>query len=116
MTPGQDPVRVLLWTVLLIFAAVIIAGALGGWMGGGWHGGGMMAFGWLWMLLPAILLVVLVYALTDRPRSGTGPERAPRPAEETDALTLAKRRYAAGEIGRDEFLRIKQDIEGGSEP
>lgn len=108
--------RLLLWILLAILGLAVVVGAVGGWMGWGWHGGGMMAVGPLFMLLPVLLIVVLVYALTDRSRRGT--ERVPGEREPggPDALAVAKQRYAAGEIGRDKFLKIKEDIEGESEP
>jgi len=101
--------KLLLWIVLGIAGAAIVAsifgGFFGGWGSGGWGWmGGMMAFGWMWMLVPVLLVVVLVYALTNRP----GAERSTE-----DAMAVAERRYAAGEISRDEFQRIQQDIRGG---
>jgi len=37
------------------------------------------------------------------------------PQEDDEAMDLAKRRYANGEISREEFEQIKRDIEEGSD-
>ena len=37
------------------------------------------------------------------------------PQEDDEAMDLAKRRYANGEISRAEFEQIKRDIEEGSD-
>jgi len=80
-----------------------------GW-GWGWPWAGMIVLGPIMMLLPVLLVVVLVYALTDRGRP------AAQTGSQAGALALAERRYAAGELTRDEFLRIKQDLTGGRRP
>jgi putative membrane protein len=60
----------------------------------------------LWVLF--ILAVVFLAARLAAPRDGatghTAPEQFPRPLE------IARRRYAAGEISRDEFERIRRDL------
>jgi putative membrane protein len=48
-------------------------------------------------------LVLLVRWLWDRAQPGTGAGDAP--------LEILKRRYARGEIGKEEFERIKKDLE-----
>ncbi|MHB0876074.1 MAG: SHOCT domain-containing protein [Anaerolineae bacterium] len=74
--------------------------------------------GWLVMLLLGLALVVLVVVLVialiaaaSRGRSGTtaGPM-----VHESAALSAARERYARGEISREEFLRIRDDLEGRS--
>ncbi len=76
-------------------------------MGWGWYGGyGMWPMGFLFMFLFWGLIIVgavlLARWLWDHGRSGTGPPEAP--------LDLLKRRYARGEITKEEFDRIKQDL------
>ena len=81
----------------------------GGMMGWGGYGGyGMGVFGGLFMLLfwglIIVGLVLLVRWLWDRTQPGTmaGVGDAP--------LDILKRRYARGEIGKEEFDRMKQDL------
>lgn len=68
---------------------------------GGWlaMGGGMVLF---WLALAAVLALVLVAAV----RAGRGPtERREESPEE-----ILKRRYARGEIDREEFQHRLEDL------
>jgi putative membrane protein len=75
---------------------------------GGWGGGGgwfhFMPFGWGGILI-VIGIIILVIALARR-GGGNGKGTSPR---ET-ALDALKRRYANGEISREEFLEMKRDL------
>ena len=79
-----------------------------------------MMWGWsggmgLWMVLGMVLMLLFwagviglvvwgIAALTRRYGPGTVN------AEKGDALSIAKERYARGEIGRAEFDQIKSDL------
>lgn len=106
MTNEKDVVRVLVWVTVAVAAAGLLMGfAMWAWGGsGGMMGtwGGMMAVGGLWMILPVLLVVLLVYALVTPHQAGTGPQ---------DAITILEARYARGEIARDEYLRVREDLE-----
>jgi putative membrane protein len=54
-------------------------------------------------LVPIALVIWLVSSWVKRPEKG--------PAE-TTALDILKERYARGDIGQDEFERMKHDIVG----
>jgi hypothetical protein len=88
----------------------------------GWNavgGGGLMFLGGL---IPLLLLGLLVF-IAIRAFSGPNlhsmtpppaylpPPPPPAPLRET-ALELAERRYANGDISRDEFIRIRDDLAG----
>ncbi|TMG56877.1 MAG: SHOCT domain-containing protein [Chloroflexi bacterium] len=60
-------------------------------------GGGMML---LFALVPVALLALLVWAVRGQRSS---PARG-------DALAILQRRYAAGEIQREEYERIRTDL------
>lgn len=65
--------------------------------------GTMMAFGWLGLLLGIAVLVLAVlgvmYLLSNHSSNASD-----------DALDTAKKRYARGEINRDEFDDIKRTL------
>ena len=81
----------------------------GGMFGGPWDGGGFGLFGMVFMLLfwvliiAGIVLVVKWLAEQGRSRgtSGSGGE---------SALDILKKRYARGEIGKEEFEAKKRDL------
>jgi putative membrane protein len=76
--------------------------------GWGGHGYGMGTFGWLFMLvfwgLIIVGLVLLVRWLWDQGSSARSRGSGDGP------LDILKRRYARGEITKEEFDRIKQDL------
>ena len=76
-----------------------------------WHHEG---FGWfavfggiLWLILLGVIIYLLISLLA--------PSREHRHQEE-DPLQIAKRRYAKGEIAREEFEQIRRDLTGRSPP
>jgi putative membrane protein len=89
---------------------------------GGWWGGWIMMIGMVifWIVVVA-LIVWAVRAWSPGTRQTTasppalpGPPPGPRTAAD-DAVSVVKRRYAAGEIDRDEFLQKLSDL-GTSPP
>lgn len=74
------------------------------WNSGGWFWMGIMMVGGL------IIFAVVIYLLFKGVSSpGSGGTTTLSPGKETP-LDIAKRRYASGEITREEFERIKQDL------
>ena len=79
----------------------------GGMYDGGWGWGmgyGIMglAHGLLWLVLVGLGIAVLVRWLRSDAR--------PTPAQEETALEILKKRYARGEIGKEEFEEKKRDL------
>jgi len=77
---------------------------------GGWeHGSGMTgwfgSFGMIlfWVVVVVVVIAVIRFMLTGRGGDGTKTEES--------ALDVLKKRYAAGEITKDEFEQMKKDIE-----
>lgn len=70
---------------------------------GGWQ---MMSplGGGLFIILGLVLIIVLAVWLLQRPQAGGPAQPAP--------LDILKARYARGEISREEFERMKQDLAG----
>jgi putative membrane protein len=78
-------------------------GLMDGW---GWWGWGMgIVHGLLWLAVLALGIVVLVRMVG----RGTDRREAVPPVEET-AIEILKKRYARGEIGREEFEQKKRDL------
>lgn len=102
--------------ILVILPTVfglIWGGQYGGWgmMGPGMMGPGMMGgFGWMW-LMPIFWIVVLgliVWAVVTAVRR---PGEADSSSRSTDsALEILKRRYARGEINKEEYEEKKKDL------
>jgi putative membrane protein len=71
--------------------------------GWGMMGYGMMGgFGMLGGAIFLIILLVVVFALLEQKSTKT---------EKSDALEILKKRYAAGEITKEEYLEKKKDLE-----
>lgn len=100
---------------LVIFAMVIIGllvscggdGYYGGQGPWGWgpmmhygHGGGM--FMWIIFLIIAGLLLYFIFQATKT--------RGQMPTQSESALDILKKRYAKGEISKEDFDRMKTDI------
>ncbi len=77
-----------------------------------WMDGGGFMFPGLGLIVIIVVIVALIWAVSRGFSGGLpGPDRETggRPGE--TALDVLKRRYAAGEIDKDEYERIKRDIE-----
>jgi len=73
------------------------------------HDGYMMGWHWGWWLLWLVIAVLVIWGLTRAAASG-GERSGGRPTE--DALDALRRRYAQGEISREEFeerLRVLRE-------
>lgn len=82
--------------------------------GWGWGMGWPMFFGGLVPLLLFALCAYLLVQALNRGGQATPPGSAgpvpPVPPRRETALETAQRRYAAGEISREDFVRIRDDI------
>ena len=74
-------------------------------MNWGW---GMGWFGWFWMILFWILVIFGILFLV---RSFSGRVREGGVGGGETAMDILKKRYARGELTREEFERIKRDLE-----
>ena len=78
-----------------------------GLMGSGMMGYGWPILGWVFLILFWAALILLVIWLYKQVR---GPDAETKGAQETP-LDVLKKRYAKGEISREEFTEMKKDIE-----
>jgi putative membrane protein len=69
---------------------------------------GMMIFMFLFGLLLIVLFVVIVVAAV---KWLLGPKMPFLVSDRENALEILKKRYAKGEISKEEYDRIKKDIE-----
>ncbi len=90
-----------------------------------WGDGWGMGWGFGWMMLlgglvPLLFLGLLVFLVAQAMSAGRTAGRSvlsgapPAPPRHESALETAQRRYAAGEISREEFVRIRDDLGGGT--
>ncbi len=71
-----------------------------------WMGG----FMWLFPMIILVFLIIIGVLLYSRSaRHYSSDERSSKTAEDS-ALEILKKRYARGEISRDEYEQIKKDI------
>ncbi|RQW08548.1 MAG: SHOCT domain-containing protein [Calditrichaeota bacterium] len=69
-------------------------------------GWGFMGLGWLiWI----ILLIVIIWGIVKIAGSTSRQNQLP-PAED-DAIEILKKRYARGEISREQFEEMKKDLQ-----
>jgi putative membrane protein len=77
----------------------------------------MMGGGWLiWLIVLALFLllvgggiaVVVWFVSQSSQGSGKGPGQGPR--QEGEALEILRQRYARGEIDREEFQRMREEL------
>ena len=78
-----------------------------GMMGPGFGGWGM-GFGWIWMI---IIWVAIIAGVVWAVRAIAGSNNAGPHYSEQSALDIIKKRYARGEIGREEFEEKKKELQ-----
>ena len=98
----------------VIIILPLVFGAISGWQYGGWGmmGPGMMGgFGWMW-LIPVFWIVFLgliIWAIVALVRSSS-ESRGSDSSKADSALELLKKRYARGEIDKQEYEEKKKDL------
>jgi uncharacterized membrane protein len=70
----------------------------------------MMGVGLLLFILLLVAIGYVAYRLGQNQSSGSGGGRGTPPARADEALETARRRYAQGEIDREEFERLRRDL------
>ncbi len=102
--------------VLVFLAGMVAIGILGSRYGSG-DGGypSMMGWGFGWMMFMPVFMIVFwglviwgVVAVVQGISRGGGP--GPAVAREESALEILKRRYARGEIDKEEYEDKKRDL------
>jgi putative membrane protein len=102
-----------LFAVLLVILPMMMWVLWGVWGDSYMHGmGGMMGFGWGFMpLILFAFLILIVLGAYYLLKEVTGTESAAAPSKGEKALEILKERYARGEITRDEYQKMKEELE-----
>lgn len=102
-----------LFAVLLVILPMMMWILWGLWGGSYMHGmGGMMGFGGgLMPLLFFAFLILVVLGAYYLLKEFTSAERVIVPSRGEHALEILKERYAQGEITRDEYVKMKNELE-----
>lgn len=75
------------------------------WWYGGWRGGGL-----LMMLFWAVVIVGIVWLLKGRPAHNGRNDNHQRHLPKETALEILQKRYAAGEISKEEYREMKDEL------
>jgi putative membrane protein len=79
-------------------------------------GGGMALWLAFWTLFGIVLFALAVVALAWLVRNFNTPRGQSGSGDGGDALRTLERRYASGEITRDEYLQCREDLERHATP
>lgn len=115
----SDSLAWILVAVVVVAMAIPALFFMGSWGGTSMMGGTTGMWGWgLLAMVVVIVVIVLVFALfvgeggsapVPYPCPSYTPTAVPPPG--SGALEVLDARYARGEITRDEYLRMRQDLE-----
>ena len=101
---------------IAIFILIVVPsvwGAVTGWGGRSWGGPGMMGgFGSMGFLMPIVMIifwVLIIWAIVALVR-GLARGGSSSAGQADSALEILKKRYAQGEISKQEFEEKKRDI------
>ena len=109
---GKDLIVLLVVVAVLIVILPMLMWGL--WGGSSMYGmgGGMIGYGWGFTpLLSFFFLVLLVVGAYYLLKEVTGTESASTPGQGETALEILKERYARGEITRDDYQKMKDELE-----
>jgi len=103
--------------VAVLIVSILVFGLISGWQVGGWGmmGPGMMGgFGWWWLMpiLMVLFLILGIWAVVALVRGVSQPRDSDSGSSRPDsALEVLRKRYARGEISKEEYEEKKKDLE-----
>ena len=92
--------NILIWIFLAVIALLFLFGSFG--MGGYGMMGFGMGFGFLFMLIFWGIIIWLIVTLINSAQSNK--------KDDSDPLTILKKRFAKGEITKKEFEKMKKEV------
>ena len=104
---------------IAIFILIVVPsvwGAIAGWQGGSWgtRGPGMMgSFGGMGLLMPVFMVIfwaLVIWAIVALIRGLTSSGGSGSSGQADAALEILKKRYAQGDINKQEFEEKKKDL------
>ena len=98
----------------VIIVLPLVFGAISGWRVGDWGmmwPGMMTGFGWMWLMpiLWVVFLGLIIWAIVAAVRSRDESKRSDS-SKADSALEMLKKRYARGEISKEEYEEKKKDL------
>ena len=78
-------------------------------MGGSWGTGMMLGMALLWLLLLVAVVALVVWVARTVWRAGPSAPRGPSAGAEAP-MEILRRRYAAGELSREDFERMRREV------
>ncbi len=97
--------------VAVLIIVSLIFGLTSGWRDDGW--GMMGGFGWGWFMPIFMILfwLLVIWGIVALVRGLSGPRSSDSTTPMADsAIEVLKRRYARGEIGKEEYEEKKKDL------
>ncbi len=100
--------------IAIVIVVPLVFGGIFGWQNGGWGmmGPGIMGgFGWGW-LMPIFMILfwgLVIWGIVALVRGLSG-SRGSDSSKADSALEVLKRRYARGEINKEEYEEKKKDL------
>lgn len=95
--------------VAVLIVLLTVFGLISGWQSGGW--GMMGGFSW-WWFMPIFMILfwgLVIWGIVALVRGPSG-SRGSNSSTADSALEVLKRRYARGEINKEEYEEKKKDI------
>ncbi len=97
--------------VAVLIVVSLVFGRTSGWQDSGW--GMMDGFGWGWFMPIFMILFwgLVIWGIVALVRGTSGPRSPDSTAPTADsAIEVLKKRYARGEIGKEEYEEKKKDL------
>lgn len=101
-------IRKHLGSILVFVGVALLVYLLGTALLAAWPMWRMMGFGPGWAAVALLLMLLLTAGIL---RLGGGSPRAQEDSDGDPALEILRHRYAAGEITREEYERMRRDLE-----